>query len=183
MFAGRLVGPGVANSAGVTKEDEGVEKKIPLDPGNSEREFTPLIPFSNCNFCDWPTNRFGSGRTPPPNERKFSPEKVSKLVGGCGVACCGAGGGGLLVVLLVVLLVPGRMVPKVLGPTAAGLGGAALPVTTTGRTEFWTNGRTEFWGKNVWELEEVGPDGKKVLGVVLLVVVLLVVLLVVVVGG
>ena len=136
MFAGRLVGPGVANSAGVTKEDEGVEKKIPLAPGNSEREFTPLIPFSNCNFCDWPTNWFGSGRTPPPNERKFSPEKVSKLVGGCGVACCGAGGGGLLVVLLVVLLVPGRMVPKVLGPTAAGLGGAALPVTTIGRTEF-----------------------------------------------
>ena len=139
MFAGRLVGPGVANSAGVTKEDEGVEKKIPLAPGNSEREFTPLIPFSNCNFCDWPTNWFGSGRTPPPNERKFSPEKVSKLAGGCGVACCGGGGGLLvllLVVLLVVLLVPGRMVPKVLGPTAAGLGGAALPVTTIGRTEF-----------------------------------------------
>ena len=50
------------------------------------------------------------------------------------------GGGGLLVVLrvvlLVVLLVPGLIVPKVFGPTAAGRGGGWFPVTTTGRTEF-----------------------------------------------
>ena len=119
-WAGALVGPGVAKSGGVTKEVEGVEKKIPEFPFSS---LTLGRSPASVSFPGlWKGCRVGEPKSKTAKSAGSLNPSSSVLVKG--LFCCSITD--LVVVLLVVLLVGLRVVDGLCGAEVEGKNSCGL---------------------------------------------------------